>query len=343
MKIIFEIRPGRKISFDDLFDRFLAARKLGDGRRRHYEVLRRMIHRYESYVRHSRGRARFAFDVTKVDNDGLERLYDYIQNEFEYVGRYPMILQDHPEAREIRPRGENYMSGVFKELRAFFNWAYKTKVIDTLPFEGFEMPSERYGSPVYLTLDDVQKIYSADMAAHPALAVQRDIFVFQCNVGCRIGDLLRLKKRDVINGAVEYIPTKTIRETARTVVVPLNRIAREIVARYGDRPGDRLLPFGSPEKYNEDIKTILRLAGITYLVTELDTVTRTEKKVPINEIASSHMARRTFIGNIYKLVRDPNLVSALTGHVEGSRAFNRYRTIDIDIKKDLVRMLEGKN
>ena len=59
-------------------------------------------------------------------------------------------------------------------------------------------------------------------------------------------------------------------------------------------------------------------------------------------IASSHVARRTFIGNIYKLVKDPNLVSALTGHVEGRRAFTRYRTIDIDMKKDLVKILEGK-
>ena len=66
-------------------------------------------------------------------------------------------------------------------------------------------------------------------------------------------------------------------------------------------------------------------------------------KVPINEIASSHMARRTFIGNIYKLVKDPNLVSALTGHAEGSRAFNRYRDIDIDMKRDLVKILEGKH
>lgn len=41
------------------------------------------------------------------------------------------------------------------------------------------------------------------------------------------------------------------------------------------------------------------------------------------------------------LVKDPNLVSALTGHIEGSRAFNRYRDIDIDMKKDLVKILEG--
>ena len=32
-----------------------------------------------------------------------------------------------------------------------------------------------------------------------------------------------------------------------------------------------------------------------------------------------------------------------SGHVEGSRAFTRYRTIDIDMKKDLVKILEGKS
>ena len=71
----------------------------------------------------------------------------------------------------------------------------------------------------------------------------------------------------------------------------------------------------------------------------LGTVNRTDVKVQTNEIASSHMARRTFIGNIYKLVKDPNLVSALTGHSEDSRAFTRYGTIDM--KKDLVRIFGG--
>ena len=331
-----------KVSFDELYDKFLSERKLGEGRKRHYEVLRRMIHRYESYVKYSQGRVRYSFDVVKVDKGVLDNLYDYIENEYEYVDTYPKILEDNPEARDIKPRGENYMSGVFKEVRAFFNWAYKNKIIDSFPFEGFEMPSEQYGSPVYLTLDDVDVIAKADFSDDKELEIQRDIFVFQCNVGCRIGDLLRLKKRDIINGAVEYIPTKTIRERAKTVVVPLNAIAMSIVEKYKDVPGDQLLPFISSQNYNENIKTILEKAGITYLVTQLDSVTRTESKVPINEMASSHMARRTFIGNIYKLVKDPNLVSALTGHAEGSRAFTRYRDIDIDIKRDLVKILEGK-
>jgi hypothetical protein len=36
------------------------------------------------------------------------------------------------------------------------------------------------------------------------------------------------------------------------------------------------------------------------------------------------------------------LVSALTGLDTGDRIFTRCRTIDIDMKKDLVKILEGK-
>ena len=76
--------------------------------------------------------------------------------------------------------------------------------------------------------------------------------------------MLRLKKRDVINGAIEYIPTKTIKENARTVVVPLNSVAQEIVDRYADYPGDKLLPFESSERFNDNIKIIFEKAEATW-------------------------------------------------------------------------------
>ncbi len=65
-----------------------------------------------------------------------------------------------------------------------------------------------------------------------------------------------------------------------------------------------------------------------------------EEKRSLNEIASSHLARRTFIGNLYKKVKDPNLVGSLSGHKEGSKAFARYRDIDEDMKKELVDLLD---
>jgi len=76
------------------------------------------------------------------------------------------------------------------------------------------------------------------------------------------------------------------------------------------------------------------------MVTVLNPSTGCEEKRPLNEIASSHLARRTFVGNLYKKVKDPNLVGALSGHAEGSKAFARYREIDEDMKRELVDMLE---
>ena len=67
--------------------------------------------------------------------------------------------------------------------------------------------------------------------------------------------------------------------------------------------------------------------------------TGNEEKRPINKIASSHFARPTFIGNIYKKVNDWNLVGVLSGHKEGSKAFARYRDIDEEMKQNLVNLL----
>ena len=85
---------------------------------------------------------------------------------------------------------------------------------------------------------------------------------------------------------------------------------------------------------------MLRLAGITRVVTIINPTTRQEEQRPICDVASSHMARRNFIGNIYKKVQDPNAIAAMTGHVEGSRAFARYRTIDDELKRNLIATLE---
>ena len=81
------------------------------------------------------------------------------------------------------------------------------------------------------------------------------------------------------------------------------------------------------------------IAELTRIVTIINPTTGEEEKKPLNEIASSHLARRCFVGNLYKQVKDPNLVGSLSGHKEGSKAFARYRDIDEEMKKDLVKLL----
>ena len=166
----------------------------------------------------------------------------------------------------------------------------------------------------------------------------RDIFIFQCCVGCRMGDIGRFTKDNIVNGALEYIPHKTAESSGRLVRVPLNQKAQAILERYRWRK-TTLFPYFVDWEYNEGIKTLCTMAGITRIVSVLDPKTRTEVKKPLNEIVSSHRARRTFIGNMYKKVKDPDLIGSMSGHVEGSKAFARYRTIDDDMKRELVDMI----
>ena len=86
-------------------------------------------------------------------------------------------------------------------------------------------------------------MYSTDFSFDPALEKQRDIFVFQCLVGCRISDLYRMTKRSIIDGAVEYMPRKTKDGNPVVVRVPLLTATKEILDKYKGLPGDAILPL----------------------------------------------------------------------------------------------------
>lgn len=299
---------------------------------RNYEVVARLIERYEIY----RGGDLRLLDVTEEELRSItrfiEREYDLIDNPA-YAEAYTQIERSRIPQR----RGRNTIVSIFGILRAVVRRCFEQGEVATYAFATFNVGEEHYGTPYYITIDERNIIYSTDMGA---LNVQRDIFVFQCLIGCRVGDLMRLTRRNLINGAIHYVPRKTKEGRPITVRVPLNDTAREIVERYADEERESLLPFISSQKYNVAIKRIFTLAGITRLVTIINPTTGEEEQRPINEIASSHLARRTFIGNLYKKVKDPNLIGALSGHKEGSRAFARYRDIDDDIRKELVDMLK---
>jgi len=264
---------------------------------------------------------------------------EYLRHECDIFDKYPEVYEAFPDKKKPHPRSENTITDLQKKLRAFFNWAIDAGYMEKNPFDGYHIKQQVFGDPIFLTKEEIHALYAKDFSKNPKMAQQRDIFVFQCNFGCRVGDLMKLKKKDVVNGRISYIPSKTIKHNAKTVTVPLNDIAKEIIARYKDYPGDELLPFTFPQEYNRYIKSALQEAKITRLVTVLDPLTRTQKKVPINTIGASHMARRSFAGNLYKQVSDPNLIGSLTGHTEGSHAFARYRKIDDEMKQDLVNLL----
>lgn len=326
-------------TFFEAYEEFIEKRKLSDWRVRAIQVVIRALKRYELYARRTVDR-RFTLDLDTVTSLVLGDFEEFLRNEYTFCEQYPEIYEAVPESRTPQPRGQNTINGILTKLRTFFIWANDVGKTTNNPFRNYPIKECIYGTPYYISIDERNKIYRTNLSRHPQLAIQRDVFVFQCLIGCRVGDLYKLTRENIIDGAVEYIPRKTRDGHPVTVRVPLNDTAKEIIAKYADYAGPSLFPLMAEQQYNKAIKRIFLAAGMKRRVTILNPLTREAEQRQIWEVASSHMARRTFVGNLYKQVKDPNLVGALSGHKEGSKAFARYRDIDEEMKTELVKMLE---
>lgn len=321
--------------FFALFAMFRSSRDISQARDKRYGVTIRSLERFQAY----RGKP---ITVEGIDSVALQEYREFLTNEYVIAKKKRWRTLYASGDRPPEPRSHNSVIDFLKVVRAFYRWLVRQGFTASDPFRTFEIGSAAYGTPYFITIEERELIYRMNLRRHPALAAQRDIFVFQCLVGCRVGDLIRLRKEDVVDGVLVYIPAKTSKDNPRTVRVPLSTTAREIVARYGDFRGPKLLPFISTQKYNDAIKRIFLAARIRRPVSVLDPVTQKEVKRPLNEVASSHLARRTFVGNLYKVVKDPAIVGAMSAHGEGSKAFARYRTIDDSVKTDIIELLEAK-
>ena len=332
----------------EAYQKFMQVKGFGLGRQRHYMVLYRMLQRFQAIKK-----LNITFD--SITPDFLRDFEQFLREEHTYfkenkkgikepVGKYKKIYERLPEARVPGKRGDNHIKGVFKMLRAFQYWAISQELTTNNPFKKYVIGADTYGTPIYITKEERDHIYTTDLSAHPHLERQRDIFIFQCHIGTRVTDMYSLKKdnfgQDAQGRYLSYIPGKTKSENPRIVKVYLSKVATEIIDKYNDPETTDILPLISQQKYNDAIKEIFRKAGITRMVPVINPKTGETEQKSIADVASSHMARRTFVGTLYKQVKDPNLVGKLSGHVEGSRAFARYRDIDDQMIKGMTNLLD---
>ena len=351
-------------SFFDVMRKYLSTHKLSVARQKNFKVIMRSLCRFELFKK-KEGHRGFKMSFANLSVDILHQIEDFLGNEKDAFLKYPDIYEEIPYSTKVavktpkrkrpprldengneipkgipKPRGQNSVADMMLRFRSFIIWANDNGYTSNNPFKHFTIGEIVYGTPIYITNRERNRLLETDLSDNKELETQRDIFVFQCLIGCRVSDLYKMTYRSIIGDAIEYIPRKTKEDRAITVRVPLNDTAKRLIAKYEDYERGSLFQFNTEQDDNRKIKEAFKRAGLDRMVTVLDQQTREEIQKPLYEVASSHMARRSFIGNIYKKVKDPNLVGALSGHKEGSKVFARYRTIDDDMKKELIGMLE---
>jgi len=317
-------------NFFATFDKYIEVAKFSHERKRHVSSIMNQWRRYEV-----KRKITITFDSVTVDL--LRDFEKFLRKEDKRPKRW------NSKKLVISPKGENTIHKIMAMSRAFWNFAKndlkQNGIVINYPFgkDGYQVPGDVYGAPVYITKEERNILFNAQLDSERLQRV-RDIFVFQCLIGARVGDLCKLTKANVQNGILTYIPRKTKDGKPVAVTVPLSKNAIEILSRY-DMPDETLLPFITDQRYNTYLKELFREVKINRTVTRLNPTTGEPEQVKLCDIVSSHMARRAFIGNLYGKV-DSGIISSMSGHIQGSKAFTRYYDVSTELQQQAINLID---
>lgn len=226
-------------------------------------------------------------------------------------------------------RKTNTVVSIMKRLKAFFNYCKnELQLIDKNPFDSINFASkvgvELYNEPVCMTREELTHLYTYNFTNSIDMLV-RDMFCLQAALGCRIGDFVRLTYDNIQNNTLTYYPEKT-REIANKVIVPLSYRAKNIINKYkGKGDNNLIMPFINSVEYNRQLKSVFRIASLNRKIIIYNRDNKKEEVFELHQLASSHLARRTFVDILCQAGEPIHVVASMSGHSENSKAFDRYR------------------
>lgn len=259
-------------------------------------------------------RQKIDFDV--VDLEFLENFRDYLYS---------------------KNFAENYVHKLVSTFKTFLIDATEEGVNTNLKFQTKRLGLQKENVPkIYLTLDELQRLYELDLSNNSRLARVRDLFVIGAFTGLRFSDFTQIRPehfREVEGVEVLQIDTQ---KTGERVIIPVHPFVRGILARNGGQPPKGitnqkmnlyLKELGQSAEINEPIIISKKIGGV-----------KTAQSYRKYELLSTHTARRSFATNAYKEGVPSISIMKITGH-RTEAAFMRY----IQITKEENAVLMAKN
>lgn len=207
-----------------------------------------------------------------------------------------------------------------KNFRKVINECLDNDWLKTDPFKKYKCKITRVDRD-YLTEDELQKIYTKDLAI-PRLALVRDIFIFSCFTGLAYIDVKNLTKNNIsigIDGS-KWIFTKR-QKTEGPSNIPILPMVEQLIEKYEDHSHcinrDVLMPILSNQRMNSYLKEIADVCGISKDLT-------------------FHVARHTFATTVTLSNGVPlESVSKMLGHTSWKSTQIYARVLDKKIGEDM--------
>lgn len=220
------------------------------------------------------------------------------------------------------------------KLKSFINLAFRDGLDVNRTYKDFTVKSNQM-EVIALTYDEFKAVRDLNLSkkksydltvngelkkvGHKTLEKVRDLFLFGCYTGMRFSDLLAIRKSNIKNGYISFRVTKT----KQLIEIPLLDEARQIIDRY--KTELKILPTMSNQKFNQYIKLVCELSGLTE---EVEIVrykgSKQVKEVfPKYKLISAHTSRKTYITVSLELGMSAEEVMQISGHTS-YKSFKRY-------------------
>lgn len=300
-----------KVKFYDAFQEFIDINKpkLAPGTLARYKVLKKHIHNFEKSYKYKISFASITYDF-----------FEQFQNYF--------IL-------DLENANNTYFKNI-KSLKTFMTWAMKKKYHSNLDYHDFKLTEDETDF-IYLTEEELMRIYHHDFSNQEILDEIRDLFCLCCFTSLRFSDVRNLKKGDVKGSKIaQQRQVKTRKVVAQ---VPLNNFALEILEKnYSRYPHSKyyfkkrvaatvnsyLAAIGKEVEINDDVTFVLYRGA-----------KRIENTMPKYDAIKTHTARRTFITlSLQKGMRAETLIK-ITGHTSIKTLMKYVKIADHIIEEEM--------
>ena len=240
----------------------------------------------------------------------------------------------------------NTISKNLRSIKTFLAWAeIHPKKYNTCPdYKRFKGEIDE-PEPIYLNESELVRFINFDAGSSTSQQKSRDIFIFQCHTGQRIGDVLSLRKQDirlVENGpAREWVLYQQKGNKKYPIYIPILDAAEEILNRYCKdiQDGDLIFAGQSNVMLNKNIKKIAKAVKIDTIITKVNYCGR--KRIQLTKCKHSfigtHTARKTFISLSLQRGMRPEQLKSITGHTSVKQMTpyigNDKNKLSIDLKE----------
>jgi len=237
---------------------------------------------------------------------------------------------------------------------------FRPEVLKLYKFDGFSIENILHTSLLnkhkclnYVDDEWIDKNGNKISRTYTSYEMYKDMLLFLCNVGCRFGDMVKMKVGDFVfddtgvrgqrTGYFRFYMEKS--RTRKEVKVSINQMTDKIFRKYvkGKNYDHYIFPrtiYGNPisnQKFNKHTKHIGKIIGLNRMVREPEfdlygkIIEGSDTPFPLYERMVSHIGRRTFIREHIERGTPIRTIMKMTGHTTQKVFDGYYSVLDKDI------------